>query len=56
MNAPQPCCWHYEGPPAHSHAVCCMEDWTSPCPLVTDQQAADHDEWWALLWQEAPSV
>lgn len=49
-------CLHWSGSPAHSHADCCLEEWTHPCELVSGQQERDHDEWWALLWQEAPSV
>lgn len=55
-NKPQPCCWHYDGPPSHTVAECCMEWSPRPCPLVTDQQLADHDAWWSLLWLEAPYV
>lgn len=51
---PQPCCWHYDGPPSHTFASCCLCEWTHHCPLVTDQQLADHDSWLSLFWAEVP--
>lgn len=47
-----PCCVHYDGPPAHSHSVCCIEDgWQGGrgCELVTDEQRQHHDAWFIAL-------
>ena len=48
-----PECVHYDGPPAHVHGTCCICDRTYPCPLVTDEQIADHDAFLASLFGEA---